>query len=193
MIERIAGTVAKTGKDFIVVMVGGIGLQIRAPRTVLEIAANVGTDVLLYTHLIFREDEITLYGFISEDERAVFEILIGVSGVGAKTAVTMLSTLTADQMRAAVRRNEPEILTRVPGIGKKTAEKIIFELKDKLGTSGEALAELAELADTDGEVIAALTSMGFSIVEAQSAIQRIPRDAPQDVESRIMLALQNLG
>ncbi|GAB4546584.1 MAG: Holliday junction branch migration protein RuvA [Anaerolineae bacterium] len=193
MIERIAGTVAKVGKDFIVVMVGGIGVQIRAPRTVLDIAANVGTEVLLYTHVIFREDEIMLYGFASEDERAVFEILIGVSGVGAKTAIAMLSTLTTDQMRAAVRRSEAEILTRVPGIGKKTAEKIIFELKDKLGTSAEALAELAELADTDGEVIAALTSMGFSIVEAQSALQRIPRDAPQDIESRIMLALQNLG
>ncbi len=193
MIERISGRVARVETDAIVIMVGGVGLRVRVPKSVLEVAANTGAEVLLYTHLILREDEISLYGFIAEDERAAFEVLIGVSGVGPRTALAVLSTLTVDQLRNAVRRGEPEMLTRVPGIGKKTAEKMLFELKDKLGGPVDELAELSAITDVDSDVMAALTAMGFSIVEAQTAVQRIPRDGPKDVESRIMLALQNLG
>jgi Holliday junction DNA helicase RuvA len=193
MIERISGRVARVETDAIVIMVGGVGLRVRVPKSALEVAANTGAEVLLYTHLILREDEISLYGFIAEDERAAFEVLIGVSGVGPRTALAVLSTLTVDQLRNAVRRGEPEMLTRVPGIGKKTAEKMLFELKDKLGGPVDELAELSAITDVDSDVMAALTAMGFSIVEAQTAVQRIPRDGPKDVESRIMLALQNLG
>jgi Holliday junction DNA helicase RuvA len=192
MIERIGGHIVKSDKDSVVIMVGGVGLRVRVPRSVFEIAP-LGAEVILYTHLIVREDEISLYGFSSEDERAIFEVLITVSGVGAKIALAILSTLSADQLRLAVRRAEPDLLTRVPGIGKKTAEKIIFELKDKIGIAADALSELAAINDVDTDVIAALTSMGFSIVEAQSALQRLPRDAPQEVEARVLLALQNLG
>jgi len=193
MIERISGRVARVETDAIVIMVGGVGLRVRVPKSALEVAANTGAEVLLYTHLILRDDEISLYGFIAEDERAAFEVLIGVSGVGPRTALAVLSTLTVDQLRNAVRRGEPEMLTRVPGIGKKTAEKMLFELKDKLGGPVDELAELSAITDVDSDVMAALTAMGFSIVEAQTAVQRIPRDGPKDVESRIMLALQNLG
>jgi Holliday junction DNA helicase RuvA len=193
MIERISGRVARVETDAVVIMVGGVGLRVRVPKSALEVAANTGAEVLLYTHLILRDDEISLYGFIAEDERAAFEVLIGVSGVGPRTALAVLSTLTVDQLRNAVRRGEPEILTRVPGIGKKTAEKMLFELKDKLGGPVDELAELSAITDVDSDVMAALTAMGFSIVEAQTAVQRIPRDGPKDVESRIMLALQNLG
>jgi Holliday junction DNA helicase RuvA len=182
MIERISGRVARVETDAIVIMVGGVGLRVRVPKSALEVAANTGAEVLLYTHLILREDEISL-----------FEVLIGVSGVGPRTALAVLSTLTVDQLRNAVRRGEPEMLTRVPGIGKKTAEKMLFELKDKLGGPVDELAELSAITDVDSDVMAALTAMGFSIVEAQTAVQRIPRDGPKDVESRIMLALQNLG
>lgn len=192
MIERIGGHIVKSDKDAVVIMVGGVGLRVRVPRSVFEVA-QLGAEVMLYTHLSVREDEISLYGFSSEDERAIFEVLITVSGVGAKMALAILSTLSADQLRLAVRRAEPDLLTRVPGIGKKTAEKIIFELKDKIGIAADALSELAAINDVDTDVIAALTSMGFSIVEAQSALQRLPRDAPQEVEARVLLALQNLG
>ncbi len=192
MIERIGGHIVKSDKDAVVIMVGGVGLRVRVPRSVLEIA-QLGAEVMLYTHLSVREDEISLYGFSNEDERTIFEVLITVSGVGAKIALAILSTLSADQLRLAVRRAEPDLLTRVPGIGKKTAEKIIFELKDKIGIAADALSELAAINDVDTDVIAALTSMGFSIVEAQSALQRLPRDAPQEVEARVLLALQNLG
>jgi Holliday junction DNA helicase RuvA len=99
-----------------------------------------------------------------------------------------LSTLSVDHLRSAVGREEPEILTRVPGIGKKTAEKIIFELKGKMGT--DTIPALALLSDVDSDVLAALTSLGYSVIEAQTALQNIPRNAPKDVESRVMLALQ---
>jgi Holliday junction DNA helicase RuvA len=192
MIERVIGQVLKRENDSLVILIGGIGLQVRATRSALE-QAQVGSEIMLYTHLIVREDELSLYGFSSEDERALFEVLITVSGVGAKLALAILSTLSADQLRLAVRRAEPELLTRVQGIGKKTAEKIIFELKDKIGVAADALSELAAISDVDSDVIAALTSMGFSIVEAQSAIQRLPRDAPKEVEARVLLALQSLA
>jgi Holliday junction DNA helicase RuvA len=188
MIERVSGQVVKIDKDAVVVMVGGIGLLVRVPKTVFDLVNGVGSLVTLFTHLVVREDEWVLYGFSTEDERAIFEILISVSGVGPRTATAILSTLSADHLRNAVTREQPEILTRVPGIGKKTAEKIIFELKGKL--QGAGLPELAALSDSDADVIAALTSLGYSIVEAQSAIQAIPRDAPKDIETRVMLALQ---
>lgn len=192
MIERVIGRVLKRENDSLVILIGGIGVRVRATRGALE-QAQVGGEVMLYTHLAVREDELSLYGFSSEDERALFEVLIAVSGVGAKLALAILSTLSADQLRLAVRRAEPELLTRVSGIGKKTAEKIVFELKDKIGVAADALSELAAIDDIDADVIAALTSMGFSIVEAQSAIQRLPRDAPKEIEARVLLALQNLG
>ena len=192
MIERVAGQVVKRENDSVVIMLGGIGLRVRVTRAAFE-QAQLGAEIMLYTHLAVREDEIALYGFSSEDERALFEILITVSGVGAKLALAMLSALSADQLRRAVQRGEPELLTRVPGIGKKTAEKIVFELKDKIGAAADTLSELAAINDVDADVIAALTSMGFSIVEAQRALQQLPRDAPQEVEARVLLALQNLG
>jgi Holliday junction DNA helicase RuvA len=188
MIDSISGQVARLEKDAVVVMVGGVGLRVVVSRTVFDLVIGVGVAVTLFTHLIVREEELSLYGFASEEERTMFEILLTVSGVGPRSAIAILSTLSLDQLRNAVGREEAAILTRVPGIGKKTAEKIVFELKSKLRT--DTLPELAALADTDADVIAALTGLGYSIVEAQTAIQSIPRDAPKDVETRIKLALQ---
>jgi len=188
MIERLMGQIAKLEKDAVVVMVGGIGLRVRVPKTVLETVHGPGEVVTLYTHFIVREDEFSLYGFPNEDERNLFEIVISVSGVGPRTGIAILSTLTADQLRGAVAREQPDILTRVPGIGKKTAEKIVFELKSKLKTA--TMPEIALISDADTDVIAALTALGYSLIEAQTAIQSIPRDAAKDVETRVMLALQ---
>jgi Holliday junction DNA helicase RuvA len=188
MIDIVSGQVASVDRTSLVVMVGGVGLRINVPRTVFDTVHGPGHAVTLYTHLAVREDALTLYGFITEEDRTIFETLIGVSGVGPKLALSILSSLSIDHLRAAVGREEPEILTRVPGIGKKTAEKIIFELKGKLGVG--MMPGMSILSDADTEVIAALTGMGFSVVEAQSAIQSIPRDTPKDVESRILAALQ---
>jgi holliday junction DNA helicase RuvA len=189
MIDIVSGQVASLDKASLVVMVGGIGLRINVPRSVFDIVHGAGDVVTLFTHLSVREDALTLFGFSTEEDKMVFETLISVSGVGPKLALSVLSSITVDYLRRAVTTEDPLILTRVPGIGKKTAEKIIFELKGKMGVAG-ALAGLATISDTDGEVIQALTSMGYSIIEAQSAIQAIPRDAAKDLETRIVLALQ---
>ncbi len=187
LIDNVTGEVTHTGKEYVVVNVGGIGLRIFSPRTVMEMA-QVGRMVTIYTNLIVREDSLSLYGFASEEERALFDTLTSVTGVGPKMGMSILSTLSVDQLRAAVMRDEAVILTRVPGVGKKTAEKIVFELKGKMGDT--VLTGLTVLDDTDADVLAALTSLGYSIVEAQGAIQSIPRDAPHDVETRVLLALQ---
>ena len=191
MIDMVSGQVASIDKNSIVVMVGGIGLRVNVPKTVFDVVNGPGHPVTLFTHLAVREDALALYGFLTEEERSLFETLLGVSGVGPKLAIAILSTLSIDHLRTAVGRDEPEVLTRVPGIGKKTAEKIVFELKGKIGIG--MLPGISVLSETDSDVIAALTSLGYSIVEAQSAIQSIPRGTPQDVETRIRLALQYFG
>jgi Holliday junction DNA helicase RuvA len=142
----------------------------------------------LYTHLVVREDDLSLYGFADQDERALFETLLKVSGIGPRIALAIISTLTVERLKNAVAREEPEVLTRVPGIGKKLAQKLILELKDKLAI--DHVTGLAAISDIDTDVLAALTSLGYSVVEAQTAIQAIPRDAPNDVEERVRLALQ---
>ena len=191
MIDMVSGHVASMDKTSVVVMVGGIGLRVNVPKTVFDAVEGPGHPITLFTHLAVREDALSLYGFMTEEERNLFETLLRVSGVGPKLAVSILSTLSLDHLRMAVGRDEPEVLTRVPGIGKKTAEKIVFELKGKIGIG--FLPGISVLSDTDSEVIAALTSLGYSIVEAQSAIQSIPRGSPQDVETRIRLALRFFG
>jgi holliday junction DNA helicase RuvA len=188
MIDIVTGEVASLDKTSMVVMVGGVGLRVTVPRTVFEAIHGVGDNVRLFTHLTVREDALSLYGFLSEDDRTIFETLISLSGVGPKTAVAVLSTISLDHLRIAVQREEPEILTRVPGIGKKTAEKIIFELKGKLAIG--VVPGVGAISDADTDVIAALTALGYSIVEAQSAVQSIPRNAPKSIEERIRLALQ---
>jgi Holliday junction DNA helicase RuvA len=191
MIDMVSGQVASIDKTSVVVMMGGIGLRINVPKTVFDVVNGPGHPVTLFTHLAVREDALTLYGFLTEEERTLFETLLEVSGVGPRLAISILSTLSIDHLRTAVGRDEPEVLTRVPGIGKKTAEKIVFELKGKIGIG--MLPGISALSEADSDVIAALTSLGYSIVEAQSAIQSIPRGTPQDVETRIRLALQYFG
>jgi Holliday junction DNA helicase RuvA len=187
LIDYVAGDVRSADKDSVVVAVGGVGLRVVVPRSVLEVA-QVGLPITIYTHLVLREDAIALYGFVSEEERALFNTLTSVSGVGPKMGMSILSTLTVEQLRGAVMREEAAILTRVPGVGKKTAEKIVFELKGKMGDT--VLQGLTVVDDVDQEVLAALTALGYSIVEAQTAIQSIPRDAPREVETRVLTALQ---
>src|SRR5690606_11779936 len=148
-----------------------------------------GETVFLHTLLIVREDALSLYGFRTVSEREVFETLLKVNGVGPRLALAILSTISIDNLRSAVLSERAELLTRVPGIGKKTAQKIVFELKDKLAI-GLDTVPIAELSDVNSEVMDALVALGYSIVEAQTAIQSLPKDAPDDIEERIRLTLQ---
>jgi holliday junction DNA helicase RuvA len=188
MIDVVTGQVAAIHNTYVVVMVGGVGLRVIVPKTVFDAIDGRGQAITLYTHLAVREDDLALYGFADPDERALFETLLKISGVGPRLALAVISTLTVEHLNHAVAHEEPEILTRVPGVGKKLAQKLIFELKDKLAI--DHATGLTAISDIDTDVLATLTALGYSVVEAQAALQAIPRDAPQDIEERVRLALQ---
>lgn len=189
MIASIQGKTTVKESDHLVVVVGGLGYKVFAPHTTME-KTLLDDDVFLYTHLIVREDSLTLYGFATTAERDLFEVLISVNGVGPRMALSILSTMSIDNLRNAVASERPELLTRVPGIGKKTAQKILFELKDKLPTGLDAVPVGGPADDLTADVLDTLVALGYSIVEAQSAVQSIPPDAPENVEERVRLALQ---
>jgi Holliday junction DNA helicase RuvA len=188
MIATLRGEVTQIEDNALIVEVGGIGLRVFVPAPLRD-KLRPGEIVLLHTHLVVREDALTLYGFETVDDRRLFNLLLGVDGVGPKVALSVLSTLNIDTVQRAVFNEQDEILSRVPGVGKKTSQKIILYLHDRLKpVSG--LQAVASMSDADSEVLAALTALGYSVVEAQSALQSLPKDAPDDVEARLRLALQ---
>jgi holliday junction DNA helicase RuvA len=188
MIATLRGEITQIEDAALILEVGGVGLRVSVPAPVRS-RTKVGDVLLLYTHLVVREDALALYGFESQAERELFNILLGVDGVGPKVALSVLSTMTINAIQRAIFADEADLLSRVPGVGKKTAQKMALHLKDKLKPM-DALATVAAMSDKDGEVLAALTALGYSVVEAQSAIQSLPRDAPDDTEERLRLALQ---
>jgi Holliday junction DNA helicase RuvA len=188
MIATLRGEITQIEENAIIVETGGVGLRVAVPRPLRE-RLKAGEAVFLYTHLVVREDAWFLYGFESQADRDLFTTLLGVDGVGSRTALSVLSTLNLDTVQRAVFGDEPDLLSRVPGVGKKTAQKMVLYLHDRLKpVSG--LEKIASLSDSDSEVLAALTALGYSVVEAQTAIQSLPKDAPEDVEERLRLALQ---
>jgi Holliday junction DNA helicase RuvA len=190
MIALLDGYVAARGDDHLVVMVGGIGLRVLCPAHTLA-EARAGEAIRLHTHLVVREDDLTLVGFGSEEELWLFENLMRVQGVGPRLALNVLSFMAPDALRLAIGQEQPDLLARVPGIGKKTAQKIVLELRDKVGAP-EISEGLAALTEADAAVIDALTALGYSIVEAQRAVQALPRDMV-DVEERLRMALTSLA
>ena len=186
MIASLEGLITAEHHDFLIVVVNGIGYKVFAPQSAM---AGVGSSTTLHTSLVVREDSLTLFGFASVGDRDMFETLLLISGVGPKVALAILNTLSVDNLRNAVVADRFEILTRVPGIGKKTAQKILFELKDRLPKGLDA-APASAFDDVNSDVIDTLVALGYSIVEAQMAIQAMPPDAPVDVEERVRLALQ---
>ena len=189
MIASLRGTlIALTPPDTLILEVQGVGYKVLAPTSVLD-SLEIGRTLFLHIYHHFREDGQALFGFESEDQRATFELLLSVQGIGPKLALSVLSSLSIDVLRTAIVQEQPEVLSRVKGVGKKTAEKIVFTLKDKLGPEF-SLGGLSAASDLDTEVIAALTALGYSVVEAQAAVQALPKDAPKaDLETRIRLAL----
>ncbi|MCC6453427.1 MAG: Holliday junction branch migration protein RuvA [Caldilineaceae bacterium] len=186
MIRMVRGTVVGRGKDFLVVDVNGVGYKVFVPEPA-ALAADNNQEIILHTYLQVREDALNLFGFADAEELAMFEILLGVNGVGPKVALATLSVLSPDMLRSAVAAEEPAMIARVPGVGKRTAEKIVLDLRDKVKqTSG--LQTIAYASDVDSEVIDALISLGYSVVEAQRAVQKLPKEA-EGVEERLRLAL----
>ena len=188
MIATLRGEITQIEDSALIIEIGGVGLRVLAPAP-LRGRMKVGETVFLYTYLVVRETELTLYGFESQADRDLFSLLLGVDGVGPKVALSVLSTMNIESVQRAIFSDEPELLSRVPGVGKKSAQKIALYLKDRLKPI-DTLASVAAMSDADSEVLAALTALGYSVVEAQSAIQSLSKDAPDDVEERLRLTLQ---
>jgi Holliday junction DNA helicase RuvA len=188
MIASITGQASYVGEDHVVVSISGIGLKVSTPKTLLT-QIKIGQQISLFSYLVVREDLLALYGFETMQQRDLFTLLISVNGIGPKTGLAILSNLSIDQIKRAVINNQPEILSKVPGIGSKTAPKIILYLQGKF-TDSDTLQSLSGNTDVDTEVLQALTNLGYSVLEAQSALQSLSRDAPQEVETRLKSALQ---
>jgi Holliday junction DNA helicase RuvA len=187
MIASIRGIVQSVEDDQIVVEIGGVGLHIAIPTPTGGAIPEIGRPIFLHTKLIVREDALNLYGFDTLEKRNLFELLLEVSGVGPRLALSILSYLSPELIRSAVVNGQPEALVVVPGIGKKTAERIIFHMRDKLEPS---TAEFDIRVEADTEVVGVLTALGYSVSEAQAAVRSIPDETSEEVEERVRLALK---
>lgn len=202
MIAYIKGILAETEGDRIVVETGGIGYQIFVPLSVFDRLPARREQVQIYTYFAVREDAMSLYGFLTRDDREVFRLLLGVNGIGPKAALGVLSTLTPDELRMAVLSGDEKAIARAPGLGKKTAQKVILELKDKMSlqdaldkfsehagqTAGTAAAGTANIS----EAVAALQALGYSASESMAAVRKIEGTAEMDVEEILKQALKYL-
>lgn len=192
MLAAIQGKIEALGTDFAIVKVGGMSFQVFVPTSTLSKMGRRGEEIKLHTHLHLREDNIALYGFASPEELALFKSLIGVSGIGPKLALSLLSAMNAGQLTQAISTGNIARLTQVPGIGKKTASRLVLELKGKLvGGEGEVIPFLAE--GENAEAVAALTSLGYSVAEAAKALSALPVGKELSLEEKVRLALQGIG
>jgi Holliday junction DNA helicase RuvA len=192
MIAAVEGTLVSRGVNTVTVKAGPLSLQINVPGSIINKLGHTGSTVTLHTHLYVREDVIALYGFSSGQELVLFEQLITVSGIGPKVALALLTSLSAEQIASAIIGGNADLLSQVPGIGKKTAARIILDLKGKLekGWEGEVIAAVS---DSDGDAVAALTGLGYSIREASQALSAVPQSEGMSVEERVRQALQQLA
>lgn len=197
MISSVRGVVLSAGLDSVVIDVGGVGLLL---HTTAATAASLrrGVEAVLATTLVVREESLTLYGFADEDERAVFNLVQTVSGVGPRLALSMLAIHTPDGLRRAVSGGDLAALTKVPGIGKKGAERIVLELRDKIGMpSGPVSSATARTAAAEwaGQVRDALVGLGWSLRQAEDTVEAIRPEAGDgsDVSGLLRAALRELG
>lgn len=187
MIASLQGTVESMSADYAVINVGGVGFQVFMPTSSLSTIGASGAKVKLHTYLHVREDNLSLYGFSTPDERIIFQSLINVSGIGPKLALAILSALSVEQIVSAVAANNSSLLRTVSGVGKKMADRLILELQDKLNSQLLSITSSSDAASS--EVIAALTALGYSVIEASRAIASLPVGNNLSLEDKIKKAL----
>jgi len=192
MISGVKGTIEAIGSGWVIIDVGGISFQVFVPTSTLSALGEVGRKAKLHTHLHVREDNLTLYGFSSARELEIFQILMTVKGIGPKIGLAMLSAMDADQMSLAIASGDANLLTGIPGIGKKTADRIVLELKDKIGETWAIVQDMGSV-EGNSEVINALTSLGYSMSEATRAVATLPVKPDLSLEERVKLALKYFG
>jgi Holliday junction DNA helicase RuvA len=191
MIATLEGILEYRGNDSVIINVSGIGFRVHVSNSTLSQLGVVKDKVFLYTHLHVREDNISLYGFGSNEELALFKNLISVSGVGPKVALALLSALSPEQVVMAITSGNTDLLSQAPGIGKKIASRLVVELRSKLEREWKEVA--LPLAPESADVISALTGLGYSVTEATEAVSRIPHSGELSLEEKIRMALQQVA
>lgn len=202
MIAYIKGRIAEILEDRVILEAGAMGYNIFMPMASAEAVLRKGDEVKLHTYLNVREDAMQLFGFLTRDDLNTFKLLLGVNGIGPKAALGVLSGLTADELRFAVLADDVKTISRAPGIGKKTAQKLILELKDKMDLQEafelktehvrEAQGNRSELSDARKEAVEALTALGYSGADALRAVKKVDMTPEMDVETLLKAALKNL-
>lgn len=201
MIAFVRGTAVDMTENSVIVEAGGIGYEIYMTGTDLS-QIHMGEEVKIHTYFNVREDAMQLYGFRSKDDLQMFKLLLGVNGVGPKAAVGVLTGITADELRFAILSDDVKTLSKAPGIGKKTAQKLILELKDKMKLEDafelklaheqeKAVAGLGDISDGRQEAVEALVALGYSSTDALRAVRKVTDVAPDDVEGLLKAALKN--
>ena len=192
MIAAIKGRLAGRIGDSLLIDIGPLVLQVHTSATTIGDAGEPGGEIRLHTYLHVREDQFALYGFGSTEELALFNLLLGVMGIGPRVAANILGATRPEPLLNAIANEDVAFLSRLPGIGKKTAARIILDLRGKLANIGGAPAGLAPRPG-DGEVVEALQALGYTAAEAHAAVVRLPRESSSSVEERIVAALQSMG
>lgn len=187
MIASLKGTVESLYSDAVVINVGGVGFHVFVPASTLGAIGSTGGEVKLHTYLNVREDNLSLFGFLNPADLGLFHTLINISGLGPKLALAMLGAMDAEKLAAAIATGNLAMLTSVSGIGKKMAERIILELKDKVSSGMLSISPAASR--DNAEALAALVSLGYSTTEANEAVASLPVDSDADLEDKIRLAL----
>lgn len=199
MITYIRGELIAIEEEKVIVDVNGVGFGIFMPGTAMNYLPAIGEEVKLHTYMNVREDAMQLFGFLTRDDLKVFKLVIGVSGIGPKGGLSILSKLSPDELRFAVMANDAKAISAAPGIGKKTAEKLIIELKDKLSiddvlerNAGEASAQAPVSAanEAQAEAIQALVALGYGNTEAVKVVKKVPMDENTSVEDILKAALK---
>jgi holliday junction DNA helicase RuvA len=189
MIYSIKGTLLEKKNNFLVVDVGGVAFQVRTSFNVLKSLPQIGENVNLFTHLHVREDALELYGFLNEEDLGLFEMLIGVSGIGPRSALGILGVEKVEKLKAAISEGRSELLTKASGVGKKTAERIVLELRSKLKLEGSE--KIVGIMESDHDIVEALANLGYTKTQAKDALSRIDPKLIK-MEDRIKEALRLL-
>ena len=202
MYSYIKGTLTELLEDAIVVENQGIGYRVLVSGQVLDMLPSVGEEIKVYTYTYVREDQLALFGFLTRDDLQVFQLLIGVSGIGPKGALSVLSAMSEDDLRFDVLGDDAKAIERVPGIGKKTAQRLLIELKDKFSLE-ETFAHASEAPAADvavtgkgdlrSEAIMALTALGYGSQEATKVVRSVPQELQTDVETILKEALKQMA
>ena len=199
MISFLRGRTVNTGTDHVVIDVGGIGYKVFVPTTVIGKAADPQQDITLHTYLHVREDAMQLFGFMAESDRGIFELLLQVSGIGPKVALAVLSATTVPSLIQAVINEQVNVLTQIPGVGKKMAQRVIVELKDKFAKidvdGNNGMTEFVPgPEDTAGDALQALAALGYNPAEAKKALAKVVAgNKDLALEETVRLALKELG